>query len=699
MELSQEDRERGTKMLVDQLEEMVESDPEISDIHIAFEHWCLRNYSIGNPEDSIRCGEKFDLGIDFYSKLDNWIRIGQAKIPERDYLEAHPTKVKSFGPLAVNDVANALDYLTNSETKLRANEMVKRLFAQVESIRDREDFRLEVFLVVFGKLNDRALVSFDEVRRKYESNKRIVIQKYEIDDLVSSLLLGARRQDAKIDFPLHYEKKQILSARDYCYFLANAGDIYDAFNTFGWRLFELNVRYELRNSSVNADIIKSLTHLKTRKYFHHFNNGLIIVCNNYQIPQQDNVVKLSGAQIVNGLQTVKSLYNAVQNKEVKLDDLRDSCLVQVKVIQNVDAKIMDQIVQATNNQNPMAPRNLRANSEVQKRLRAGFASLKPRWFLQVKEGEWDSLNQEGGRFFKDIAGFAPSEFRVDPAKKRGRVVDNQALAKAWLALIGFADLAGERTIHYFGDANVYDKAFNSSPADEHWSGFAQTTDFSSLREQHLRPNHQASANQYLLAYFLLELVQRFIPKPAFYRKDALDEGVRDGKLRKADGVITSSERDQSEYLASSATYQTWRVMANMKESLVEALSFLLAKRYGALSEKVCLQLLATQGAQQFVLTNDVTPIIDRARSNDELGREELFARSLHLLLFVSKQFWEEKQQTLHATSRLRTILLSAESRKEFKKQLLSANDRRNLSRPWKPEGQTFVDSLPSLIES
>src|SRR5262249_52470096 len=147
-----------------------------------------------------------------------------------------------------------------------------------------------------------------------------------------------------------------------------------------------------------------------------------------------------------------SIYNAVTMKEVSFDDLNRDCLVQTKVIGvNDETRLGAQIVYATNNQNPMAPRNLRANDVDQKILRSDFAMLTPRWFLQVKQGEWESLTQEQGRFFKEVVGFPPSEFRPEPSRQRGRVIDNQEAAKAWLAFIGFADLAGDRVEHYFAN--------------------------------------------------------------------------------------------------------------------------------------------------------------------------------------------------------------------------------------------------------
>ncbi|WP_433969602.1 AIPR family protein [Tunturiibacter gelidiferens] len=187
-----------------------------------------------------------------------------------------------------------------------------------------------------------------------------------MNNLVSEFLVGSDHTSDRIEFDLHIRKNEVLRSPNYCYFLANASDLFKAFVKYGWRLFDLNLRYEVRNSAVNGEIIESLAHSKSRKNFHHYNNGLIIVAVNYSIKDSDTVVRLTGAQIVNGLQTVKSIYNSVSDKQVSFEDLDAECVVPVKVIQTSDAKFVDQIVRATNNQNPMAQRNLRSNNLEQK---------------------------------------------------------------------------------------------------------------------------------------------------------------------------------------------------------------------------------------------------------------------------------------------------------------------------------------------
>ncbi|MFC1799477.1 AIPR family protein [Candidatus Eisenbacteria bacterium] len=686
------DIRKGAVLLVQNLDGLLEDNPELSNMHEAFEHFCMNKYSIGDETTQTKSGGKNDCGIDFYSVNDATYHVAQCKIPVREYLEAHPEKPKTFGASAVTDARDALGYLLGGK-KLKANEKVKYLYGQVQTDRARPDFSLVFFVLVFGRLNDRAKKGFEELRQQYaDHNVRLVLQ--EINDIVDDFLLGSTHSRGRIELELRTDRDNILSSHNYCYFLANARDVFEAFQKYGWRLFDLNLRYEIRNSSVNGDIVNSLTHHSGRKNFHHFNNGLIVVCTHYA--RRGDAVLVKNAQVINGLQTVKSIYNAVTNDDVKIKDLESECRVQVKVIKTEKVDFVADVVRATNNQNPMAPRNLRSNEKEQRILKADFAALQPRWFYQVKQGEWESLTQEGARFFKTITGYPAVDFRPDPKKKAGRVLDNQYAAKAWLAFIGFSDLAGDRTTHYFAKSDVYRKAFISSPSDKHWKALADTTNFrDSLRTENLEMS-QASASQYLLAYLTWEFVRNFIPAPSHYRREALDEGVRQRTIAKSDGSITSPAKVQEDFLSENSTYQTWRLLANMKEVLVESLAYILAMKYGSLHEAMAERILRSSEAESFKATGSIKEVAQSARNADSFGQEELFSRSLRFLHHAAGQYWEDKRNQIAATSRLRTLLLRPDMIMDFKEKILEINRRVGLDKPWKPADTSFLDSLPAL---
>lgn len=60
---------RGTHLFVEHLEKIIDENPEISDIHNAFEYFCMTKYSIGDPTECKRTGGKGDCGIAFYSSV------------------------------------------------------------------------------------------------------------------------------------------------------------------------------------------------------------------------------------------------------------------------------------------------------------------------------------------------------------------------------------------------------------------------------------------------------------------------------------------------------------------------------------------------------------------------------------------------------------------------------------------------------
>ena len=691
MNLDQEDITRGTELLIKHLEDLQADNPELGDFHAAFEHYCMTKYSLGSFATSQRTAGKNDLGIDFYSTKDRTYHVAQCKIPEKDWLEAHPTKPRLFIQSTIDDPRDALGYLMG-DSKPTANDRVKHLYSLVEADRREEDFATVFFLIVFGRLNERAVSAFAELKQQYEQQKvRLILQ--QIDDLVDEFIVGAARETDQIQVDLRVDGSQVLRSRDHCYFLANGADLFHAFKKYGWRLFDLNLRYEVRNSAVNGDIIESLKRQKTRKNFHQYNNGLIIVTANYTLRDKDAKIRLTGAQIVNGLQTVKSIYNAVTSKEVSLEDLERDCVVQVKVVSTNDPVFISAIVQATNNQNPMAARNLKANNREQKQLRTQFGLLNPRWFLQVKEGEWESLTQEGGRFFKQVVGHPPSDFKPEPTRRKGRVIDNEDAAKAWLAFIGFADYAGDRVTHYFSDNNVYAIAFTMRPTEAHWLKLGQSTEFDMDRSETLE-HSQGSAEQYLLAYSVWQFIKHFVPSAAKYREEGLQEGVLAGRITKSSGSITSPLAEQEAYLSTNKTYQIWRLMANMKELLVESAASVLVQKYGSLTPTVCKQLLNSFDAGEFVQTGDIRDKAQLIATKSDFPKDALFSRTCGFLRYVSGQFWEEKQKQLLSTSRLRTVLLRREMASDFKRQLWAINDRKGLEKPWKPEGVTFLQSLP-----
>ena len=310
MALSKEEILHGTKLFVQKLEEMVEEDPELSDIHEAFESYCANKYSLGSNAETVRIGGKNQLGIDFYSREGARYVIGQCKIPARDWLEKNPIRIRQWPPQVMNDPRDAIRYLSGKSDQ-KANEKVSRLYGLVESDRKDEDFQLTLLVAVYGSLKDKTQEAFNDLKEEYAGDRRIGFVVHEMDQLVDEFMVGKDKVTADLQLKWSVANSNSLNFHRCNYFLAQVDDIYQAFKDFGWRLFDLNLRYEVRNSPVNADIVRSLESPSYRKRFHHLNNGLIIIAKNARFIDKQSKIVLKEPQIVNGLQTVKSIYDAV----------------------------------------------------------------------------------------------------------------------------------------------------------------------------------------------------------------------------------------------------------------------------------------------------------------------------------------------------------------------------------------------------
>jgi len=171
MTLTQNEIGKGIELLTNNLEQLQDEEPEVGDFHQAFEVYCIRKYSLGTSATTQHNpGGKHDLGIDYFLARQSKFHVGQCKIPEKDWLEANPEKIKLFGPAAINDPRDALRYLCG-DSQVTPNDRVRYLYSLVEASRSKEDFSLEFFLIVFGKLNPRAKDSFDELKDTYKTKK------------------------------------------------------------------------------------------------------------------------------------------------------------------------------------------------------------------------------------------------------------------------------------------------------------------------------------------------------------------------------------------------------------------------------------------------------------------------------------------------------------------------------------------------
>lgn len=155
-------------------------------------------------------------------------------------------------------------------------------------------------------------------------------------------------------------------------------EIYRLMEEFGDSLLEKNIRRYLGKNIVNDGIERTLLDNEKRQNFFFFNNGATMICKKFSfngLQEQDWIVKTSDLQIINGGQTCKTIYQTVKENP-DTDFSRTYLLVRLyEVDDSEDQGIIQDIIYATNSQNPVDFRDLKSNDEWQVLLERGVQDL------------------------------------------------------------------------------------------------------------------------------------------------------------------------------------------------------------------------------------------------------------------------------------------------------------------------------------
>ncbi len=128
-------------------------------------------------------------------------------------------------------------------------------------------------------------------------------------------------------------------------------------------LFESNIRHFQGLVDVNKKIKYSVEN-ETLEDFWWLNNGITIIAEDPR--EVGKKLSIENVQIVNGLQTSYSIYNNLP------EDNDESRSVLVKIIINTNKEITDNIIAATNSQNPVSPTLLRATEPIHRNIELFF---------------------------------------------------------------------------------------------------------------------------------------------------------------------------------------------------------------------------------------------------------------------------------------------------------------------------------------
>ncbi len=526
-----------------------------------------------------------DRGIDAWLVTDSGIDIFQFKTHELS--KDGFLNLGVFDGQGVHDLERAKTFLLHEKPINIQNKKLKQLLQQRDSaIRTHryEDVSIELpvtlHLVILGdKLTSQAYAEFQAFQASNTAPillDNVPVQFHAVLHTIDQIIDEKWREENRDWFDNQKRRYDRISLRPgnegyindnaNAIFYCAAIDLVKAYEALGYQLFEPNVRANIKNSRVNHAIRESVSLRRSRKEFRFLNNGVTITCDSFTKPTSQRPEFIAHRPgIVNGLQTVVALHTAYQQLDDReKEDFEKNCSVLVRLLVKSAVEDITRVVKATNNQNPMKPRNLVSNNLEQLIYTRIFAS-ELEWFYQAKEGAWDAFVSDPKRWRPDLHK-RPKDFRFINSRKDRRI-DNEDLAQAWLAFIGFANEAVNEKKALF-DGRFYPLIFKQQTRQH-----AVDYDFDIKRAREEAINQSPQAHLMLVAY----LTQKFAAEMALSASQNRQEA------RERLGIDVSSMTSRAELdarLSQDTRFLLNQALGSMSLLFTEFVGFILYRSFG-----------------------------------------------------------------------------------------------------------------------
>ncbi|MCQ2599479.1 MAG: AIPR family protein [Alphaproteobacteria bacterium] len=153
------------------------------------------------------------------------------------------------------------------------------------------------------------------------------------------------------------------------------------FNKHGINLFNKNIRFAIKDSSINEGLQSTIYNYPDKLLYYH--NGITFICEKIKekpISATSNSIKnlsIIGLSVVNGAQTISSLRD--------IENINDNALIQIRIIETQDINITTNITQYNNSQNAVSTKDLCTLDPIHKNIKRHF--LKNGFYYTYKTGE------------------------------------------------------------------------------------------------------------------------------------------------------------------------------------------------------------------------------------------------------------------------------------------------------------------------
>jgi hypothetical protein len=194
-----------------------------------------------------------------------------------------------------------------------------------------------------------------------------------------------------VDLKVHLENSACVSDPYLAYYgCVSAEELAGWYDEHRERLFDKNLRDALSGSDVNASLHRTLVNEPDN--FWYFNNGITVLCKNIERSGRGALrysgaasLLLEGASVVNGAQTVSTIFRAVRENP----ETAGSALIWIRAVQLEEDGFAERVTETNNTQNAVDLRDFAALDPTQKRLRDDFRSMNLTYIVKRGEREID----------------------------------------------------------------------------------------------------------------------------------------------------------------------------------------------------------------------------------------------------------------------------------------------------------------------
>ena len=663
---------------------------------------------LGYELDQLTFIDGRDRGIDAWLATDSGFDIFQVKTHQ--LMSDGFLDLRVFDGQGLRDLERAKTFLLHERSQNIQNQKLKQLLYQWDAaIRNHKltgnvvPLPVTLHLVILGDgLTQQANAELKSLQSSVVNpilldNEQLSIQFHAVLHTVDQIIDGKWRESNRdwVDqrgkrydrINLGLSNKEFISDNANAVFYCRAIDLVQAYEMLGYQIFEPNVRANIKNSRVNQAIRDSVVHQRTRREFRFLNNGVTITCDHFTKPNtQKPFFTVTHPGVVNGLQTVVALHTAYHElPDEDKNDFEANCSVLVRILTSNAVADITRVVKSTNNQNPMKLRNLASNNTEQLIYARLFAE-DLEWFYEAKEGAWDAFAKDPKRWRPALTK-RPRDFQVANGRKVRRV-DNEDLAQAWLAFIGFSPEAANEKKGLFDD-RFYPLIFTQQTRQH---GFDY--DFTLARARGDVTEQSPQASLMLVAYLSRVFAAEMVPSAAQNRQEASTRLQIDLRMPKAELDVQLSQDN---------TFLLNQALGGMSLLFAEFVGFIFYRSFGEQLHRYGQRILSNHSFATLSSQYAIETVREKITSESFDERDLLsimWLAFVHTIEDLMATVWGQSYRAAPVKSR---FIFSRETRDRLYRQIQSTNDfmkKRSLKQAWAigvNEGQGLFDFVKSCV--